>query len=102
MNTQRRLEVLERRKISYQPTCAPAKPDGWTDGEHEAVVIGLGIVESNVLSLNEMFIKKYQVYIDRIRSDYTEWGEIPSEPIIRAKPLTFSEVAGYDRDEYGL
>ncbi len=103
MNIQQRLTVLERQTLSPEPTGIPIKPStDWTDGEHIAVVKGLGLMGANIMALTDAFIAKYQTYIDQIRADFNERGITPDKPIIKAKPLTFGEVVEYDKAKYGL
>ena len=100
MNIQQRLTVLERKTISPEPTGIPIKPSDWTDGEHIAVVKGLGLMGANLMALTDAFIAKYQTYIDQIRADYNDKGITPDKPIIKAQPLTFNEVVEYQRHKY--
>ena len=44
MNISQRLNVLERRTATAEPTGIPIKPLEWTDGEHMAVIKGLGLM----------------------------------------------------------
>lgn len=101
MNINQRLTALERQTLSPAPTGIPIKPSvDWTDGEHMAVVKGLGLMGANILALTDAFIAKYQTYIDQIRADFNERGITPDKPIIKAQPLTFSEVVEYQRHKY--
>lgn len=101
MNIQQRLTALERQTLSPEPTGIPIKPNtDWTDGEHIAVVNGLGLRGANILALTEPFIAKYQTYIDQIRADYNDKGITPDKPIIKAQPLTFGEVVDYQKAKY--
>ena len=100
MNVQQRLTILERQTLTPQPTGIPIKPSDWTDGEHMAVVKGLGLMGANILALTDAFIAKYQTYIDQIRADYNERDITPDKPIIKAQPLSFAEVVEYDRAKY--
>jgi hypothetical protein len=53
MNINQRLTALERQTLSPAPTGIPIKPSvDWTDGEHEAVVKGLGLMGANILAIN--------------------------------------------------
>lgn len=101
MNIQQRLTVLERQTLTPEPTGIPIKPStDWTDGEHIAVVKGLGLQGANIMALTDAFIAKYQTYIDQIRADFNERGITPDKPIIKAQPLTFGEVIQYQRHKY--
>lgn len=100
MNIQQRLTALERQTLSPEPTGIPIKPSDWTDGEHIAVVKGLGLMGANILALTDAFIAKYQTYIDQIRADYNDKGITPDKPIIKAQPLTFGEVVEYQKAKY--
>ena len=100
MNINQRLNILEQRTLSPAPTGIPIKPMDWTDGEHTAVIKGLGLTGANILALTDAFIAKYQTYIDQIRADYNDKGITPDKPIIKAQPLTFSEVVEYQRHKY--
>lgn len=100
MNIQQRLTALERQTLSPEPTGIPIKPMDWTDGEHTAVIKGLGLMGANILALTDAFIAKYQTYIDQIRADYNDKGITPDKPIIKAQPLTFGEVVEYQKAKY--
>lgn len=100
MNVQQRLTILERQTAIAEPTGIPIKPSDWTDGEHIAVVKGLGLMGANIMALTEPFIAKYQTYIDQIRADYNDKGITPDKPIIKAQPLTFGEVVEYQKAKY--
>jgi hypothetical protein len=100
MNIQQRLTVLERQTLSPEPTGIPIKPMDWTDGEHIAVVKGLGLMGANIMALTDAFIAKYQTYIDQIRADYNERDITPDKPLIKAQPLSFAEVVEYGRAKY--
>lgn len=102
MNINQRLNILEQRTLSPEPKGVPLKPMGWTDGEHMAVVKGLGLTKANLMSMTDLFIKKYQIYIDQIRSDYNNKGITPDKPIIKAQPLTYSEVIDTLKAKYDL
>lgn len=102
MNIHQRLTVLERQTLSPEPTGIPIKPMDWTDGEHTAIVKGLGLTGANILVITDAFIAKYQTYIDQIRADYNERGITPDKPIIKAQPLTFDELRKYDLAKYDL
>lgn len=123
MNLQQRLTALERQTATAEPTGIPVKPNGWTDGEHIAVVKGLGLYGFPILTLcNEVFIAKYQTYIDQILADYKK-GVTPSKPVVeidptglffdaskyvthsnkpimQAKPVSFGDVVGHQRARY--
>lgn len=125
MNIQQRLTALERQTASDEPHGIPIKPSDWTDGEHMAVVKGLGLYGFPILTLcNEVFIAKYQTYIDKIRADYKE-GTSPSkplikvenkiglffdaskyvthdDPVIQAKPVSFGDIVEHQRAKYDL
>jgi len=100
MNIQQRLTALERQTLSPEPTGIPIKPSDWTDGEHIAVVKGLGLTGANIMALTDAFIAKYQTYIDKIRADYNELDITPDKPIIKAQPLSFGEVVEYQKAKY--
>lgn len=101
MNIQQRLTALERQTLTPEPTGIPIKPStDWTDGEHMAVVKGLGLMGANIMALTDAFIAKYQTYIDQIRADYNDKGITPDKPIIKAQPLTFGEVVEYQKAKY--
>jgi hypothetical protein len=101
MNIQQRLTALERQTLSPEPTGIPIKPNtDWTDGEHIAVVKGLGLMGANIMALTDAFIAKYQTYIDRIRADYNERGITPDKPLIMAKPLSYSEIIDIHKAKY--
>lgn len=100
MNIKQRLATLERQAQTAEPRGIPVKPADWSDGEHRAVIKGLGLKGANLLAMTEAFIAKYQTYIERIRADYNERGITPDKPIISAQPLTFGEVIAYDRAKY--
>jgi len=100
MNLQQRLTALECQPLSPKPAGIPIKPSDWTDGEHIAVVKGLGLVGANIMALTDAFIAKYQTYIDRIRADFNERGITPDKPIIKAQPLSYAEVIAYDKAKY--
>lgn len=102
MNLQQRLTALERQTLTPEPTGIPIKPMNWTDGEHIAVVKGLGLMGANIMALTEPFIAKYQTYIDQIRAEYNDKGITPDKPIIKAKPLSFGEVVEYQKAKYEL
>jgi len=86
MNVQQRLTALERQTLSPEPTGIPVKPNDWTNGEHIAVVKGLGLYGFPILTLcNEVFIDKYQTYIDQILADYKK-GNSPSQPVVKIDP----------------
>lgn len=101
MSIQHRLTALERQTqgddhgIPINPTSL-----GWTDGEHMAVIKGLGLMGANILALTDAFISKYQTYIDQIRADYNDKGITPDKPIVKATPLTFQEVVEYQKAKY--
>lgn len=123
MNINQRLAVLERHQNSDNPTGIPIKPEGWTDGEHMAVVKGLGLYGFPIMTLcNDVFISKYETYIDKIRADYKA-GKTPDKavvkidngiglffdakkyvdkPLIQATPVTFGDVVEYQRAKYEL
>lgn len=100
MNVQQRLTALERQTLSPEPTGIPIKPKGWTDGEHMAIVKGLGLMGANLLALTDAFIAKYQTYIDQIRADYNERDITPDKPLVKAQPLSFGEVVEYQKAKY--
>lgn len=100
MSIQQRITALERQTLSPEPTGIPIKPSDWTDGEHIAVVQGLGLTGANILALTDVFIAKYQSYIDQIRADFNDRGITPDKAIIKAQPVNFTEVANYDRVKY--
>lgn len=103
MNIHQRLTALERQTLTPEPTGIPLKPSNdWTDGEHMAVVKGLGLMGANIMALNDAFIAKYQTYIEQIRADYNDKGITPDKPIIKAQPLTYSEVIEYQKAKYGI
>lgn len=102
MNVQQRLTALERQTLSPEPTGIPIKPMGWTDGEHKAVVKGLGLAGANILAITDAFISKYKTYIDQIRADYNDRGVTPEKPLIKAKPLTFEEIVEIHKAKYSL
>lgn len=101
MNIQQRLTALERQTLSPEPTGIPIKPNtDWTDGEHIAVVKGLGLTGANIMALTDAFIAKYQTYIDQIRADFNERGITPDKPLIKAQPLSFAEVVEHGKAKY--
>ncbi len=101
MNINQRLTALERQTLSPAPTGIPIKPSvDWTDGEHEAVVKGLGLTGANILAITDAFITKYKTYIDQIRADYNERGITPDKPLIKAKPLTYNEIIEIQKAKY--
>jgi len=100
MNIQQRLTALERQTANAEPRGIPIKPSDWTDGEHTAVIKGLGLTGANIMAISDAFIDKYQTYINQIRADFNERGIIPDKPVIQAKPLTFEEVIAYGRAKY--
>ena len=102
MNVQQRLTILERQTAIAEPTGIPIKPSDWTDGEHIAVVKGLGLTGANIMAMTDLFIEKYQSYIDQIRADYNERGITPDKPIIKAQLLTYSEVIDTLKAKYDL
>lgn len=102
MNVQQRLATLERQTATAEPMGVPVKPTGWTDGEHTAVIKGLGLMGANILAITDAFIDKYQTYIDQIRANYNDRGITPDKPLIKAQPLSFTEVVEYKKDRYVL
>lgn len=100
MNIQQRLTALERQTLSPAPTGIPIKPNDWTDGEHTAVIKGLGLTGANIMALTDAFIAKYQTYIDQIRADFNERGIIPDKPLTQTKPLSFGEIVEYQKARY--
>ena len=100
MNIQQRLTALERQTLSPAPTGIPIKPMDWTDGEHTAIVKGLGLTGANILAITDAFITKYKTYIDQIRADFNERGITPDTPLIMAKPLTYNEIIEIHKDKY--
>lgn len=100
MNIQQRLTALERQTLSPAPTGTPIKPNDWTDGEHTAVIKGLGLTGANIMALTDAFIAKYQTYIDQIRADFNERGIIPDKPLTQTKPLSFGEIVEYQKARY--
>jgi len=63
-------------------------PMGWTAGETEAVLRGLGMRRRGVpapslLALSDPFIKKYSKEVSKIRSDYSE-GVYHKKPLVEA------------------
>jgi len=101
MNISQRLTALERQTLSPEPKGIPIKPNvDWTDGEHMAVVKGLGLTGANILAITDAFITKYQTYIDQILADYNDKGITPDKPIIKAKPLTFNEIIEIHKHKY--
>lgn len=100
MNIQQRLTALERQTLSPAPTGTPIKPMDWTDGEHTAIVKGLGLTGANILAITDAFITKYKTYIDQIRADFNERGITPDTPLIMAKPLTYNEIIEIHKDKY--
>lgn len=92
MNVKNRITALERQTLSPEPTGIPIMPLGWTNGELLAVVKGLGLMGSNILTLNDAFIVRYQGYIDQLRADYNERKITTEKPLIKAQTHIFTEV----------
>lgn len=103
MNLHQRLTNLEQRSPA-EPHGIPVKPNDWTDGEHIAVVKGLGITGYPIMTLvaNPTFIEKYQTYIDQIRADYNKHGVTPDKPLIKAEPMTYNDIIEYQKAKYGI
>ncbi len=87
MSIQQRLSRLEQRTAGGQLHGTPIKPMQWSDGEHMAVVRGLGLVGKPILTITDAFIDKYREYIDKIRAEYNKSGITPDAPLIKAEPM---------------
>jgi hypothetical protein len=95
MNVLQRLTALERQAATIVLTGTPIKPTGWTDGEHIAVVKGLGLIGANILVISDVFIDMYKTYIDKIQADYNAHGIMPEKPLIKANlPRCYDAFGG--------
>jgi len=103
VNIQQRLTALERQPANDELHGIPIKPVDWTDGEHTAVVKGLGLYGLPILALtNDTFLSKYQTYIDQIRADYNDKDITPDKLIVKARWYTFAELVEHQRARYVL